>query len=114
MRASPQLSLFSSDATGDAGVWAERLSRAVRRSEAPIRVPGTRRVGGWRLSWRFDRCSRSPPRRRFWTRAPERALVFLKRISKRFSATQTDHLLQALALFQGRKAFGGPGAVGAP
>jgi SNF2 family DNA or RNA helicase len=31
---------------------------------------------------------------------PERALVFLKRISKRFSATQTDRLLQALALFQ--------------
>jgi len=29
--------------------------------------------------------------------------VFLKRISKRYSATPTDHLLQALALFQERK-----------
>jgi superfamily II DNA or RNA helicase len=31
---------------------------------------------------------------------PERGLVFLKRISKRYRATPTDHLLQALALFQ--------------
>ena len=34
---------------------------------------------------------------------PERALVFLKRISKRYTATPTDHLLQALALFQDGK-----------
>ena len=34
---------------------------------------------------------------------PERALVFLKRISKRYTATPTDHLLHALALFQDKK-----------
>ena len=34
---------------------------------------------------------------------PERALVFLKRISKRYTATPTDRLLQALALFQDGK-----------
>jgi len=45
---------------------------------------------------------------------PNAALVFLKRISKRYSATPTDHLLQALALVPGRKTFGGQGAVGAP
>lgn len=34
---------------------------------------------------------------------PERALVFLKRLSKRFEPTITDHLLRALALAQQKK-----------
>jgi superfamily II DNA or RNA helicase len=34
---------------------------------------------------------------------PERALVFLKRFSKRYEARPTDHLLQALALAQSKK-----------
>jgi superfamily II DNA or RNA helicase len=34
---------------------------------------------------------------------PERALVFLKRFSKRYKARPTEHLLQALALFQSNK-----------
>jgi superfamily II DNA or RNA helicase len=33
---------------------------------------------------------------------PERALVFLKRFSKRYKARPTEHLLQALALFQSK------------
>jgi superfamily II DNA or RNA helicase len=34
---------------------------------------------------------------------PERALVFLKRFSKRYKAMPTEHLLRALALFQSNK-----------
>ncbi|MGH6879162.1 MAG: DEAD/DEAH box helicase, partial [Rhizomicrobium sp.] len=34
---------------------------------------------------------------------PERAMVFLKRLSKRYEPTATDHLLQALALAQQKK-----------
>src|SRR5216684_2125041 len=34
---------------------------------------------------------------------PDRALVFLKRFSKRYRAVPTEHLLRALALFQSNK-----------
>ena len=42
---------------------------------------------------------------------PERARVFLKRISKRFSTTPTDHLLQALALSQEGKRLAARGLL---
>lgn len=110
MRASPQLSLFSSDTTGDAGVWAERLSRA---------FGDPRRQSGF-LELAESAVGACPGDSTVLTLAataalletrPERALVFLKRISKRFSATPTDHLLQALALFQEGKRLAARGLL---
>jgi superfamily II DNA or RNA helicase len=99
MRTSPQLSLFPSGTTGDAGLWAERLSRAF---SDPARESGF-------LELAESAVGACPSDAAVLTLAaaaalldarPERALAFLKRISKRYSATPTDHLLQALALFQ--------------
>jgi superfamily II DNA or RNA helicase len=102
MRASPQLSLFPSETTGDPGVWVERLSRA---------FSDPRRQSGF-LELAESAVASCPGDADVLTLAataalldarPERALVFLKRISKRYSATPTDQLLHALALFQGGK-----------
>jgi superfamily II DNA or RNA helicase len=110
MRASPQLSLFPSETTGDAGVWAERLSRA---------FGDPRRKSGF-LELAELAVGACPGDSTVLTLAataalldarPERALAFLKRISKRFSATPTDHLLQALALFQEGKRFAARGLL---
>lgn len=110
MRASPQLSLFASDTTGDAAVWAERLSRA---------FADPRRQSGF-LELAESAVGACPGDSTVLTLAaaaalldarPERALVFLKRISKRFSATPTDHLLQALALFQEGKRLAARGLL---
>ncbi len=110
MRASPQLSLFASDTTGDAAVWAEQLSRA---------FADPRRQSGF-LELAESAVGACPGDSTVLTLAaaaalldarPERALVFLKRISKRFSATPTDHLLQALALFQEGKRLAARGLL---
>jgi superfamily II DNA or RNA helicase len=99
MRALPQLSLFPQEPTSDAGVWAERLSLA---------FGDPRRKSGF-LELAESAVGACPGDSTVLTLAataalldarPERALVFLKRISKRYSATSTDHLLHALALFQ--------------
>jgi superfamily II DNA or RNA helicase len=110
MRASPQLSLFSSDTTGDAGIWAERLSRA---------FGDPRRKSGF-LELAESAVAACPGDSTVLTLAataalldarPERALAFLKRISKRYSATSTDHLLQALALLQAGKRLAARGLL---
>ncbi len=99
MRASPQLSLFPSETTGDPDVWAERLSQAFGD---PRRKSGFLELAELAVG----DCPGNPTVLTLAATAalldarPERALAFLKRISKRFSATPTDHLLQALALFQ--------------
>ncbi len=110
MSASPQLSLFPSETTGDAGVWAERLSRAFgdpRRQSGFLELAEAA-VGA---------CPGDPTVLTLAATAalldarPERALVFLKRISKRYSATRTDHLLHALALFQDGKRLAARGLL---
>jgi superfamily II DNA or RNA helicase len=110
MRALPQLSLFPAGTTDDAGVWAARLSRA-------FGDPG--RKSGF-LELAESAVSACPGDSTVLTLAataalldarPERALAFLKRISKRYSATSTDHLLHALALFQEGKRLAARGLL---
>jgi len=102
MRMSPQLSLFPPDATGASGVWVERLSRAIAGSSL--------KTGLLELAEQaVDACPGDSVVLTLGAAAallngrPERALAFLKRNAKRFDATPTDHLLQALALFQDGK-----------
>jgi SNF2 family DNA or RNA helicase len=101
MGPSPKLSLFPPETADDAGVWAERLSQAFDdpkhsgfldlAEQAVAACPGDSTI----LTLAATAA--------LLDAHPERALVFLKRISKHYSATQTDHLLHALALFQGGK-----------
>jgi superfamily II DNA or RNA helicase len=110
MRALPHLSLFPQEPTSDAGVWAERLSLA---------FGDPRRKSGF-LELAESAVGACPGDSTVLTLAataalldarPERALVFLKRISKRYSTTSTDHLLHALALFQEGKRLAARGLL---
>jgi superfamily II DNA or RNA helicase len=110
MRASLQLPLFPLEPTSDAGVWVERLSRYF---DDPKRRSGF-------LELAESAVGACPGDSTVLTLAataallderPERALVFLKRISKRYSAMPTDHLLQALALFQEGKRLAARGLL---
>jgi superfamily II DNA or RNA helicase len=102
MRPSPQLSLFPSEANEDAGVWVERLSWAF---DDPNPKSGFLELAEQAVG----ACPGDPSvlvlaaTAALLDQRADRALVFLKRISKRYSATPTDHLLQALALFQDGK-----------
>src|ERR1017187_7145336 len=102
MRASPQLPLFPLEPTSDAGLWVERFSRYF---DDPKRHSGFLELAESAVG----ACPADPSILTLAATAalldarPERALVFLKRISKRYTATPTDHLLQALALFQDKK-----------
>ena len=99
MRALPQLSLFPLEPTSDSGLWIERFSRYF---DDPKRHSGFLELAESAVS----ACPGDPSILTLAATAalldqrPERGLVFLKRISKRYGATPTDHLLQALALFQ--------------
>ena len=110
MRASLQIPLFPLEPTSDAGVWVERLSRYF---DDPKRRSGF-------LELAESAVGACPGNSTVLTLAataallderPERALVFLKRISKRYDATPTDHLLQALALFQEGKRLAARGLL---
>jgi superfamily II DNA or RNA helicase len=99
MRGSPQFSLFPPEPTDDAGHWVEQFARYF---DDPKRKSGF-------LELAEQAVGACPGDSSVLTLAataallderPDRALVFLKRISKRYSATPTDHLLQALALLQ--------------
>jgi superfamily II DNA or RNA helicase len=97
MRASPQL--FPLGPTSDAGLWLERFSRYF---DDPKRHSGFLELAEQAVG----ACPGDPSVLTLAATAalldqqPDRARLFLKRISKRYSATLTDHLLQALALFQ--------------
>ena len=97
MRASPQL--FPLEPTSDAGLWLERFSRYF---DDPKRHSGFLDLAEQAVG----ACPGDPSVLTLAATAalldqrPDRARLFLKRISKRYSATPTDHLLQALALFQ--------------
>ena len=99
VRASPQLSLFPVESTSDADVWVARFSRYF---DDPERHCGFLELAEAAVA----ACPGDPSILTLAATAavldqrPARALAFLKRISKRYSATQTDHLLRALALFQ--------------
>src|SRR6266481_7076710 len=99
MRASPQLSLFPVEPTSDAGLWVERF---LRYFDDPKRHSGFLELAESAVG----ACPGDPSVLTLAATAalldqrPDRALAFLKRISKRYSATRTDHLLQALALSQ--------------
>jgi hypothetical protein len=99
MRASPQLSLFAHEPTIEAGHWIERLSRYFDDPK--------RHSGFLELAESAVGASAGDPSvlvhaatAALLDRRPDRARVFLKRVSKRYTATPADHLLQALALFQ--------------
>ena len=110
MRASPQLPLFPLEPTSDAGLWVERFSRYF---DDPKRNSGFLELADSAVG----ACPGDPSILTLAATAalldqrPERALVFLKRISKRYSATPTDHLLQALALFQEGKRLAARGLL---
>jgi superfamily II DNA or RNA helicase len=99
MRVSPQLSLFPLEPTSDAGLWIERFARYFEDQ---------RRQSGFLAlaESAVDACPGDSAvlmlaaTAALLDRRSDRALVFLKRLSKRYTATPTDHLLQALALFQ--------------
>jgi hypothetical protein len=99
VRASPQLSLFPVESTSDADVWVARFSRYF---DDPERHCGFLELAEAAVA----ACPGDPSILTLAATAavldqrPARALAFLKRISKRYSATPTDHLLRALALFQ--------------
>jgi superfamily II DNA or RNA helicase len=102
MRALPQLSLFPPEPTSDAGVWVGRFSEYF---DDPKRHSGF-------LELAEQAVAACPGDSSVLTLAataalldgkPDRARVFLKRISKRYTATPTDHLLQALTLLQDGK-----------
>jgi superfamily II DNA or RNA helicase len=102
MRVLPSQALFPLAPSGEVDVWVERLVLAfedVRRQSGFLALAESA-VGA---------CPGDPiiltlaATAALLDEQPERALVFLKRISKRYSATPTDHLLKALALFQDRK-----------
>jgi superfamily II DNA or RNA helicase len=99
MRASPQIPLFPLEPTNHTGLWVERFSRYF---DDPKRCSGFLELAESAVG----ACPGDPSILTLAATAalldqrPERALVFLKRISKRYSTTPTDHLLQALALFQ--------------
>jgi hypothetical protein len=95
MRALPHQALLPLEPAGDADVWVERLSRTFDDT--------SRHTGFLELAESaVDACPGNPIVLTLAATAallddrPERALVFLKRISKRYSATPTDHLLRAL------------------
>jgi superfamily II DNA or RNA helicase len=99
MRGSPQLSLFPLESTSEAALWVERFSRYF---DDPKRHSGF-------LEFAESAVAARPGDPSILTlaatavlldRRPDRALAFLKRVSKRYTATPTDHLLQALALSQ--------------
>jgi superfamily II DNA or RNA helicase len=99
MRASPQLPLFPLEQTSDADVWAERIFGYFDDPK--------RRSGLLELAEQAVGACPGEPRilvlaatAALLDQRPDRALAFLKRISKRYNTTPTDHLLQALALFQ--------------
>src|SRR5260370_6761507 len=102
MRASPQLSLFPVEPTSDAGLWVERFlryfddpqrhSRFLELAESAVGAfPGDPSV----LTLAATAA--------LLDQRPDLALAFLKRISKRYNTTRTDHMLPALALSQQRK-----------
>jgi len=102
MRALPHQAPLSLEPSGDADVWVKRLSRAfddASRHNGFLAIAETA----------VDACPSDPivltlaATAALLDERPERALVFLKRISKRYTATPTDRLLQALALFQDGK-----------
>ena len=99
VRASPQLSLFPVESTSDADVWVARFSRYF---DDPERHCGFLELAEAAVA----ACPGDPSILTLAATAavldqrPARALAFLKRISKRYGATPTDHLLRALALFQ--------------
>ena len=102
MRALPHQTLLPLEPSGDADVWVERLSQAFDDA--------SRHSGFLALAESaVGACPGDPivltlsATAALLDERPERALVFLKRISKRYTATPTDHLLQALALFQDGK-----------
>ena len=102
MRVLPHQALLPLEPSGDADVWVERLSRAFDDT--------SRHTGFLELAESaVDACPGDPivltlaATAALLDERPERALVFLKRISKRYTATPTDRLLQALALFQDGK-----------
>ncbi|MEN3377646.1 MAG: hypothetical protein V7604_3001 [Hyphomicrobiales bacterium] len=99
MRASPQLPLFPVEQTSDADAWAERLFEYF---DDPKHHSGFLELAEQAVG----DCPSEPSILSLAATAalldqrPDRALAFLKRISKRYNTTPTDHLLQALALFQ--------------
>src|SRR5258708_31107339 len=99
MRASPQLPLFPLEPASDADAWAERLFEYF---DDPKRHSGflelaEQAVGDWPGEPSILTLAATAA---LLDQRPDRALAFLKRISKRYNVTQTDRLLQALALFQ--------------
>jgi len=102
MRTLPHQALLPVEPSGDADVWVDRLSNAfadTSRDRSFLAMAETA----------VDACPNDPnvltlaATAALLDKRPERALVFLKRISKRYTATPTDRLLQALALFQDEK-----------
>ncbi len=110
MRASPQLPLFPLEPTSDADDWAERLLWAFGD---PSRKSGFLELAEQAVG----ACPGEPSvlvlaaTAALLDQRPDRALVFLKRISKRYNATPTDHLLHALALFQEGKRLAARGLL---
>lgn len=102
MRTLPCQTLVPVEPSGDADVWVARLSDAfadIDRDGGLLAIAETA----------VNDCPGDPNVLTFAATAailderPERALVFLKRFSKRYTATPTGRLLQALALFQDGK-----------
>jgi superfamily II DNA or RNA helicase len=99
MRGSPQPSLFPLEPTSDSDLWFERFSRYF---DDPKRHSGFLELAESAVA----ACPGDPSilslaaTAALLDKRPDRALVFLKRLSKRYSAAPADHLLQALALFQ--------------
>ena len=98
MRTLPHQAVLHVEPSDDVDVWVDRLSEAfadTSRDRGFLALAETA----------VDACPGDPNVLTLAATAallderPERALVFLKRISKRYTATPTDRLLQALAIF---------------
>ena len=84
-----------------------------RRSETPIRVPGTRRIGGWRLSGRSERADAR--RRRGALGRATRSIAGVSQTDFQTLQRDADRSPVASAgAVPGRKAFDCPRAIGTP
>jgi hypothetical protein len=98
----PYQAILPLDSSNPADIWVERLSKAF--------ADASRTSGFLTLAESaVEACPGNPiiltlaAMSALLDERPERTLAFLKRLSKRYSATPTDHLLHALALFQDNK-----------
>ncbi len=102
MRTLPHQVLLPVEPSGDADLWLDRLSAAFADTGCDRGFLAIAEAA-------VDACPGDPnvlilaAMAAILDERPERALVFLKRISKRYIATPTERLLQALALFQDGK-----------